>query len=179
MSLSDPVPLLPRRDRGRESGIVYLAHPQGWRHLQLLRRERHRRRRQGPSQPVLAGGESEVRRDSNGFRCGDAGRKTAIYPDGELIVAGRVNQPGKLQMVLEGTFLGKKYAEELGVEVKSGGELAAQGWAEIAVSELLAQRSETRWLDYGLLPAVRYWQQSSVVPGPGKRERLQTPESGR
>jgi von Willebrand factor type A domain/Vault protein inter-alpha-trypsin domain len=66
------------------------------------------------------------------------GRKTAIYPDGELIVAARVNQPGKLQLILEGTFLGKKHVEELNIEVKSGAELAARGWAEIAVSELLA-----------------------------------------
>ncbi len=66
------------------------------------------------------------------------GRKTAIYPDGELIVAARVNQPGKLQLVLEGTFLGEKHAEEMSFEVKTGSELSARGWAEIAVSELLA-----------------------------------------
>ena len=39
---------------------------------------------------------------------------------------------------MEGTFLGKKHVEELSFEVKTGGELAARGWAEIAVSELLA-----------------------------------------
>jgi hypothetical protein len=66
------------------------------------------------------------------------GRKSAIYPDGELIVAARVDRPGKLQLVLEGTFLGKKHVEELSIDVKLGGELAARGWAEIAVSELLA-----------------------------------------
>ena len=87
---------------------------------------------------MLANREHQVRGHSNGFRCGNTGRKSAIYPDGELIVAARANQPGKLQLILEGTFLGKKHVEELSLEVKTSGELAPRGWAEIAVSELLA-----------------------------------------
>src|SRR5947207_32132 len=37
-----------------------------------------------------------------------AGRKSAIYPGGELIVAGRAGDSGKATVVLEGTFLGEK-----------------------------------------------------------------------
>jgi len=66
------------------------------------------------------------------------GHKSAVYPDGELIVAGRAQQPGTVKLILEGTFLNKKHTEELSVELRASGELAARGWAEIAVSELLA-----------------------------------------
>jgi hypothetical protein len=67
-----------------------------------------------------------------------AGRKAAVYPGGELIVAARVEGTGKGRIVLEGTFLGKKVTQAYPVEILGAGELAARGWAEIAVSSLLA-----------------------------------------
>jgi hypothetical protein len=66
------------------------------------------------------------------------GRKTAIYPGGELIVAARANEPGRATLVVEGTFLGKRVVEEYPVEFKAVGELAPRGWAELAVASLLA-----------------------------------------
>jgi hypothetical protein len=67
-----------------------------------------------------------------------AGRKSAVYPGGELIVAGQVNGTGRVQLVLEGTFLGKKVVEEFPIEVNGAGELAARGWGEVAVAALLS-----------------------------------------
>ena len=67
-----------------------------------------------------------------------AGRKAAVYPDGELIIAARVNATGRATVVLEGTFLGKKLVQEYPIEIKGSGELAPRGWAEIAVASLLA-----------------------------------------
>src|SRR5262249_45856982 len=57
-----------------------------------------------------------------------AGRKTAVYPDGELVVAARFAQPGQTTLVVEGTFQGQKMVQEFPVEVREGGELAARGW---------------------------------------------------
>jgi tetratricopeptide (TPR) repeat protein len=67
-----------------------------------------------------------------------AGRKAAVYPGGELIVAAKMKSTGKTQLVVEGTFLGQKYAEEYPVEVTAAGELAPRGWGEVAVASLLA-----------------------------------------
>jgi len=67
-----------------------------------------------------------------------AGRKAAVYPGGELIVAARAARPGKSTLLVEGKFMGQKFAEEYPVEIGSIGELAPRGWAEIAVSSLLA-----------------------------------------
>src|SRR5207249_4470623 len=67
-----------------------------------------------------------------------AGRKAAVYPGGELVVAARVNKPGHATLMLEGTFLGQKHVEEYPIDVAVAGELAPRGWAEIAVASLLA-----------------------------------------
>lgn len=67
-----------------------------------------------------------------------AGRRAALYPGGELIVAGRMAEPGRTQVVIEGTFQGEKVVYEYPLEVRSNGELAARGWGEIAVASLLA-----------------------------------------
>jgi tetratricopeptide (TPR) repeat protein len=67
-----------------------------------------------------------------------AGRKAAIYPGGEMIVAARVNGTGRTRIVLEGNFLGKRLVQEYPVEVSGGSELAARGWGELAVASLLA-----------------------------------------
>src|SRR5262249_23649523 len=67
-----------------------------------------------------------------------AGRRAAVYPGGELILAARVNGTGRVTALVEGTFRGKKYAEEFPVEVGSTSELAPRAWAEVAVASLLA-----------------------------------------
>src|SRR5204863_2763520 len=67
-----------------------------------------------------------------------AGRKAAIYPGGEMIVAARFSQPGKTLLLVEGNFCGQKFAEEYPVEIVNSGELAGRGWAEVAVASLLA-----------------------------------------
>ena len=41
-----------------------------------------------------------------------AGRKAAVYPDGELIVTARVNGTGSVTALLEGTFQGKPMVQE-------------------------------------------------------------------
>jgi hypothetical protein len=66
------------------------------------------------------------------------GRQAAVYPGGELVVAGRSNDPGRTTLVVEGTFLGQKVVKEYPVEIGTASELAPRGWAEIAVSSLLA-----------------------------------------
>jgi hypothetical protein len=67
-----------------------------------------------------------------------AGRKAAVYPGGDLVVAARLPDTGRTQIVVEGTFLGQKFAQEYPIEVRGDSELAARGWAEIAVASLLA-----------------------------------------
>jgi tetratricopeptide (TPR) repeat protein len=67
-----------------------------------------------------------------------AGRRAAVYPGGELVVAARFNGPGRTAVVLEGEFAGQKNVQEFPVEVGSAGELAPRAWAEVAVSSLLA-----------------------------------------
>jgi hypothetical protein len=67
-----------------------------------------------------------------------AGRKAAVYPGGELIVAGRAEETGRSQLVVEGSFLGKKFVQEYPVEIAGSSELAARGWAETAVAALLS-----------------------------------------
>ncbi|MBI1917522.1 MAG: hypothetical protein HYS12_22720 [Planctomycetes bacterium] len=67
-----------------------------------------------------------------------AGRKAAVYPGGEVVVAGRFNGSGRTTLVVEGTFLGKKYAQEYPIDVGGDSELAPRGWGEIAVASLLA-----------------------------------------
>jgi hypothetical protein len=67
-----------------------------------------------------------------------SGRKAAVYPGGELVVAGRFSGPGRTTLVLEGTFAGRKVVQEYPLEVRDGGELAPRAWAEVAVASLLA-----------------------------------------
>jgi tetratricopeptide (TPR) repeat protein len=67
-----------------------------------------------------------------------AGRKASVYPGGELVVAARMRQPGQTTILVEGTFLGRKFAQEYAVEMHPVGELAPRGWGEIAVASLLA-----------------------------------------
>jgi hypothetical protein len=67
-----------------------------------------------------------------------AGRKSAVYPGGDLVVAARLREPGQTTVIVEGTFLGQKFEQEYAVEARPGGELAARGWGEVAVASLLA-----------------------------------------
>jgi tetratricopeptide (TPR) repeat protein len=67
-----------------------------------------------------------------------SGRRTAVYPGGELVVAARFNGVGRTTIVLEGEYAGKDVVQEFPVEVRSGSELAPRAWAEIAVASLLA-----------------------------------------
>jgi tetratricopeptide (TPR) repeat protein len=67
-----------------------------------------------------------------------AGRRAAVYPGGELVVAARFQNAGRTTIVVEGEFAGQKAAQEFPLEVGSVGELAPRAWAEVAVSSLLA-----------------------------------------
>jgi hypothetical protein len=72
-----------------------------------------------------------------------AGRRAAVYPGGELIVAARLKGTGKTTLVLEGKFQGQPLVEEFPIEVSGAGsvsqqEMAGRAWAEIAVASLLA-----------------------------------------
>ncbi len=72
-----------------------------------------------------------------------AGRRAAVYPGGELIVAARLKGTGKSRIVVEGQFQGQSVKQEFDIEVSGAGsvaqqEMAGRAWAEIAVSSLLA-----------------------------------------
>lgn len=76
-----------------------------------------------------------------GAACSDvliAGRKAAVYPGGELIVAARFPALPPSRVIVEGTYLGQKVVQDYPVEVTGVSELAPRGWAEIAVASLLA-----------------------------------------
>jgi hypothetical protein len=67
-----------------------------------------------------------------------AGRQAAVFPGGELLLAGRASETGKTTLVVEGTYLGKRLVHEYPVEITGTGELAPRGWGEIAVASLLS-----------------------------------------
>ncbi len=67
-----------------------------------------------------------------------SGRRAAVYPDGELIVAARFEGIGRTNAILEGEYNGKEVVQEFPLEIKSGSELAPRAWAEVAVASLLA-----------------------------------------
>jgi tetratricopeptide (TPR) repeat protein len=67
-----------------------------------------------------------------------AGRKAAVYPNGELVVVGKASTVGRATLMVEGMFQGEKFAEEYPIDLKPTGELAARGWAEVAVASLLS-----------------------------------------
>jgi hypothetical protein len=67
-----------------------------------------------------------------------AGRQAAVFPGGELLVAGRASETGKTTLVVDGTYLGKRLVQEYPVEITGTGELAPRGWGEIAVASLLS-----------------------------------------
>jgi hypothetical protein len=67
-----------------------------------------------------------------------AGRRAAVYPGGELVVAAKMSDLGKTKVVVEGTYRGKKVTREFPIAVGGGSELAARGWGEVAIESLLA-----------------------------------------
>lgn len=67
-----------------------------------------------------------------------SGRRAAVYPGGELVVAARFNGTGRTTVVVDGELAGRKVVQEFPLEVRSGSELAPRAWAEIAVASLLA-----------------------------------------
>ncbi len=67
-----------------------------------------------------------------------AGRRAAVYPGGELVVAARFNGTGRSTVLVEGEFAGQKVVQEFPLEVRSDCELAPRAWAEVAVASLLA-----------------------------------------
>jgi hypothetical protein len=67
-----------------------------------------------------------------------SGRRAAVYPGGELVVAARLGGTGRTTVLLEGEFAGQKMVQEFPLEVRSDSELAPRAWAEVAVASLLA-----------------------------------------
>jgi hypothetical protein len=67
-----------------------------------------------------------------------AGRRAAVYPGGELVVAARFQNTGRTTVIVEGEFDGKAMVQEFPLEVRSASELAPRAWAEVAVASLLA-----------------------------------------
>lgn len=69
-----------------------------------------------------------------------AGRQAALYPGGELVVAGRCRGTTRGTLVLHGTLDGARQELRFPLSFTGKGELAARGWAEIAVQQMLALR---------------------------------------
>jgi hypothetical protein len=67
-----------------------------------------------------------------------AGRRSAVYPGGELVVVGHTAKPGKGKVVVEGRFQGQKFSQSFPLDLDESGELAARAWGEVAVASLLA-----------------------------------------
>ncbi len=67
-----------------------------------------------------------------------AGRKAAIYPGGDLIVAGRCAKAAGAELELTGTYKGKEVKFNFALEVADKSELAPRAWGEIAVASLVA-----------------------------------------
>jgi hypothetical protein len=67
-----------------------------------------------------------------------AGRSSAVYPGGEIVVAGKFSGTGKTTLVIDGEFQGRKLTQKYPIEIRSTSELAPRAWAETAVASLLA-----------------------------------------
>lgn len=80
-----------------------------------------------------------------------AGRRSVVYPGGEVLLGARFQTPGQAQIVLEGTIADRRVVQRFPVVIGAEGTLAARGWAELAVASLLALRDprlepEAVWL---------------------------------
>src|SRR5262249_43305753 len=87
-----------------------------------------------------------------------AGRRTAVYPGGEMLVVARLPKAGKTKVHVEGRFQGRKFAQSFAVEVREDGELAPRSWGEVAVDSLLALNEP--WVE-GLVTA--YCQEFNIA----------------
>ncbi len=67
-----------------------------------------------------------------------AGRKGALYPGGELIVAGRCAKPGDIELELAGMYKGREVRFSFPLTVDDKSELVPRAWGEIAVASLVA-----------------------------------------
>lgn len=67
-----------------------------------------------------------------------AGRRAALQPGGELLLAARFGQIGSTTIVVEGRIGTRRFLQRFPAEVRDGGQLAARGWGELAVGGLLA-----------------------------------------
>ena len=67
-----------------------------------------------------------------------AGRQAALFPGGELVLAGRYVDNPPSEIVLKGTLAGKAKTLRIPLELTGDGSLADRAWAEIAVQQMLA-----------------------------------------
>jgi von Willebrand factor type A domain/Vault protein inter-alpha-trypsin domain len=67
-----------------------------------------------------------------------AGRKVAVYPGGELVVAAKLAGPAKGKLIVEGQFQGERLTQTFPLDISSHSETAARAWGEVAVTSLLA-----------------------------------------
>jgi tetratricopeptide (TPR) repeat protein len=67
-----------------------------------------------------------------------AGRKVAVHPGGELVIAARLDGPAKGKLIVEGKFMGESMTQTFPLECGAHSETAARAWAEVAVGSLLA-----------------------------------------
>ncbi|MCB9630048.1 MAG: VWA domain-containing protein [Sandaracinaceae bacterium] len=71
-----------------------------------------------------------------------AGGAASFAPGTELLVVGRLDQPGAARVRLEGRLAGRTVSWTRDVELVPSGELASRAWAEVAVAHLLASHDE-------------------------------------
>ena len=68
-----------------------------------------------------------------------AGRKAAVFPGGELVVAGRCAMPAESgELIVDGSLGGERKQLRFALDLRGKSDLAARGWAEIAVQQMLA-----------------------------------------
>jgi hypothetical protein len=67
-----------------------------------------------------------------------AGRKVAVHPGGELVIAAKLDGPAKGKLIVEGKFQGESMTQTFALECGAHSETAARAWAEVAVGSLLA-----------------------------------------
>ena len=70
-----------------------------------------------------------------------AGRKSAIYPDGEVIVAARASDAGPARLIVEGTYLGKKLVQEFPIDIRGSSELASSSEKMRSTDSTMAGRA--------------------------------------
>ncbi len=69
-----------------------------------------------------------------------AGRQATLFPGAQITVAGRITQPGDVQLRLLGHRAGVETEVSVPVSLVPTGELAPRAWAEVAVAQLLQTR---------------------------------------